>query len=161
MDKLKQNKKIIWVICVILIIAAVAWYVSAKQFQLMLIQGTSMEPTYGNLALVVLDKREDVYRSGDIIAFRCEGVKGVLVKRVVAEPFDSVYINEGKLYVNGRISSHMMQDGIDYAGIAQHSIELKENEYFVLGDNYKESRDSRYSEIGLVDGRRIIGKVIR
>ena len=40
------------------------------------------------------------------------------------------------------------------------SIQLSDNEYFVLGDNRAESLDSRSTEIGCIDERYIVGKVL-
>ena len=39
------------------------------------------------------------------------------------------------------------------------SIRLSENEFFVVGDNYGASVDSRSDEVGIVDVGNIIGKV--
>ena len=46
---------------------------------------------------------------------------------------------------------------IKNAGIASSSITLKEDEYFVLGDNRNNSKDSRF--FGSVEKSQIIGKV--
>lgn len=36
----------------------------------------------------------------------------------------------------------------------------KDKQYFVIGDNIRESKDSRYEAIGFVDASDIIGKVV-
>lgn len=160
MKKLWSNKKIVIIAAVVALIAGAAYYVSDNYFQLMLIQGESMEPTYDNMSLVVVDKRDKGYAEGDVIAFRCKGVKGVLVKRIVAAPTDELIIKDGSLYVNGVLSAHLLEAGtIDYAGIAKETICLGEDEYFVLGDNYRDSRDSRYDEVGIITTDEIIGKI--
>ena len=47
-----------------------------------MIQGESMEPTYHNYQIVILDKRQPKeYQVGDVIAFNCEGLNSNLVKR--------------------------------------------------------------------------------
>ena len=48
---------------------------------------------------------------------------------------------------------------ISYAGLAETEITLKDNEYFVLGDNRNNSADSRYADIGNVTKSNIVGKV--
>ena len=48
---------------------------------------------------------------------------------------------------------------IEYAGIAENPIHLQDNEYFVLGDNYQQSIDSRYEEIGCIHFEDILGKI--
>ena len=83
------------------------------------------------------------------------------MKRIVAVPGDSVMIADGVLYVNGeRNFSNQALGIIEYGGIAEQEIILKDGQFFVLGDNVAESKDSRYAEIGIVYEKDIIGKVI-
>ena len=49
---------------------------------------------------------------------------------------------------------------IEWFHFNQKDYQLKEDEYFVLGDNLSNSIDSRYNEVGLVYKNEIIGKVI-
>ena len=145
-----------------MVLLLLAWYVSAYWVQLMLIQGDSMKPTYGNMSLVFVDKRSNSFQEDDIIAFKKDGIKGVLVKRVVAVEGDTVCIRDGSLFVNGEKSKCQPEESrIDYAGIAEKEITVPAGCYFVLGDNYAESKDSRYEEIGFVAGKDIVGKIIR
>ena len=133
-----------------------ALYLSTYWYQIALIQGDSMLPTYHNWQFVLLDKHTEEYDCGDVIAFRCDGVKGVLIKRIVAVPGDTVQITEGILYRNGDPVNEMGY--IAYGGIAEQPIVLGEDEYFVLGDNRNNSEDSRYANIGNIKKEYIIGK---
>lgn len=146
----------------VLLLAAlflVALYVSKYWYQFMLIQGESMEPSYHNGQLVLLDKNMDELTRGDVIAFYCEAMDSILVKRIVAVPEDVVLISNGVLYINGEVVKEETQ-AISYAGRAESEITLSEKEYFVLGDNYEKSKDSRYEKIGNIQYTNIIGKVI-
>ena len=148
-----------WVITLILIMI-VAWYVSNYYYQLMMIQGNSMYPSYHNMQVVILDKHSNTYTYGEVIAFWCDGLEAVLVKRVVACQGDTVLIENGRLFVNGVESELFGQDTIfDYAGTAKTEVVLQDEQYFVIGDNVAESRDSRYEDVGFVFSENIIGKI--
>ncbi|MDE7310218.1 MAG: signal peptidase I [Eubacterium sp.] len=141
--------------------ALLAYYVSAYHFQLMVIQGQSMYPSYHNYQLVILDKQSKEFKPGDVVAFQCETVGSLLVKRIVAVPGDTVLVRNGILYVNGMLDMEALSRGkIMYAGLAESTITLLEGEFFVLGDNYEYSRDSRYVEIGNVQQGSIAGTVL-
>lgn len=137
------------------------FYISTNWYQLLLIQGNSMEPSYHHMQIVIIEKYRGDYTYGDVIAFQCEELDALLVKRVVACPGDQVVIREGSLYVNEKVSLVFPQKNVFlYAGIANSVMELAEDQYFVIGDNVGASKDSRYKEIGSVERRTILGKVI-
>jgi signal peptidase I len=152
----KTNKLII-----IFFIIFIAWYISTYWIQFALIQGDSMLPTYHNLQLVFIDKHTSNFDYNDVIIFRSYGLKATLIKRIVACPSDTVQILDGILYVNDKPSSLIAQETrLSYSGIASSKLVLNDNEYFVLGDNYEASKDSRYEEIGIINQSYIIGKVV-
>ena len=145
----------------ILALFFLCFYISRFWYQIMLIQGDSMEPSYHSWQFVLLDKHTKQYDCGDVVAFQCDGLKAVLIKRVVAVPGDTVQIVDGVLYRNGAPTEEGLVNGsLDYAGIAEKTVTLGENEYFLLGDNYEESKDSRYEKVGCVLEEDILGKVI-
>lgn len=155
--KLNKAYKIVKYIYIPAIIAAV-YYVSTNWYQVALIHGDSMSPAYHNMQLVLLERHSDLYTYGDVISFRCENLNAVLIKRIVACPGDQVIIENGTLYVNGAVSRIFPQEGIfKYSGV--DNVNLGENQYFVIGDNIGESKDSRYKEIGAVNGTDILGKI--
>lgn len=155
---MKPYKKYILMLTVI---ALAAWLISTFWLQLALIQGDSMEPSFHSGQLVLLRKNFKDLQVEDVVAFRSEGLKGILIKRIAAGPGDTVEITEGTLYLNGVARTEAFEGkSIEFAGIAAEPITLKEGEYFVLGDNVAHSRDSRYEEIGCVRQRDIIGKVV-
>lgn len=128
-------------------------------YQLMLIQGRSMEPTYHNLQFAVIDKTVNVYQAGDVVAFSVPGMQGVLVKRIAAVPGDRARVTEGRLFVNGEASDLYADAEFAYAGILSEEVLLEDGQYLMIGDNIAESTDSRYEEIGLIPESRIIGRV--
>ena len=156
----KKRGNIRWMITFSLIII-VAWYISTFHYQLLMIQGNSMLPSFQHLQIVILDKQSKEFRHGDVIAFQCDGLDAILIKRVVASPGDTVYIKDGMLFVNDEISKVYGADVIfEYAGIVEEQLLLAEGQYFTIGDNVVESKDSRYKEIGIVKSSNIRGKII-
>lgn len=143
--------------CILLITS----YVSKNWYQLVLIRGDSMLPAYHNMQLVLMDRHSKDYTYGDVVAFWCNDLNAVLIKRIVACPGDEVLIWEGTLYVNGEISSVLPEENIfEYAGAADKALRLAVGQYFVIGDNIEKSKDSRYPEVGNVSEDKIKGKVI-
>lgn len=139
----------------VLILFFTAFFVSNYWFQFVLIQGSSMTPTYRTWQLAVICKKSYQFESGTVIAFRCETLNSVLIKRIVACPGDTVQIKNGILYVNGNAGKE--SSPITYAGIAQELLTLSSNEYFVMGDNTEESIDSRHAEVGCITRKDILG----
>ena len=134
---------------------------SRYYIQFTLIQGDSMLPTYHNMQLVITDKLRTDFTYGDVIIFTRENLHATLVKRVVALPGDTVEIQNGILFVNNIPSETQLKEyKISNPGIAITPIILSNDEYFVLGDNYEFSKDSRYLEIGCIKKSAILGKII-
>lgn len=145
----------------ILLLFVLTFFISKNYLQVMLIQGNSMEPSYHSWQITLIDKREQDYYIGDVVAFYADDINAVLIKRIAAAPNDTVVIHEGKLYVNEQISEqYSSANPITYSGIATAPLTLGANQYFVLGDNLAESKDSRYENIGPIHENDILGKVI-
>lgn len=148
-------------IALVALVVLLAFLCSRFWFQLMLIQGESMAPAYHHLQLVVLDKRADAYAPGEVIAFRCDGLDAVLVKRVIAGPGDTAQIDDGTLLINGVISTiYPVKCAFEYAGLLEECVAMGEGEYVVIGDNLAQSKDSRYPEVGIIEAGDIFGRVI-
>lgn len=139
-------------------LALAAWLLSHTVAQLMLIQGSSMEPTYRPGQLTVVYRLEREFPAGKVIAFRAPGIPGVLVKRIVALPGETVTIREGILYRSGRPQPTRLEPMAD-PGLAANPIVLGPGEYFVLGDNRNHSTDSRFAVVGIVERSQIVGSV--
>ena len=121
-----------------------------------------MEPTFHTMQLVLLKKDfdESSINTGDVIAFWCDGLDSVLVKRVVAVPGQRVVVEAGTLLVDGSPSEYYSEGVFEYGGILDEEIILGDEEYIVIGDNVSESKDSRYEEVGVVRKEDVIGVVL-
>jgi signal peptidase I len=126
--------------------------------------GVSMEPALYNGQEVLVNRF--IYRlisphDGDVVVFLPNGNQNshYYVKRIVAEPGDTLVIREGILYINNVPYTETELDKIADAGILENELTLEEDEYFVVGDNINNSEDSRSGNIGPVSRDSIIGKV--
>lgn len=125
--------------------------------------GVSMEPGLTNGQGILVNRfayRMLSPKAGDVVVFLPNGNQNAhyYVKRVVAVPGQTVLIEDGILYVDGKPYDEEVTDLIASAGIAENEIELGSDEYFVMGDNFNSSEDSRSANIGPIHKSTIIGR---
>lgn len=125
--------------------------------------GVSMEPGLTNGQGILVNRfayRMLSPKAGDVVVFLPNGNQNAhyYVKRVVAVPGQTVLIEDGILYVDGKPYDEEVTDLIASAGIAENEIELESDEYFVMGDNFNSSEDSRSANIGPIHKSTIIGR---
>jgi len=126
--------------------------------------GASMEPCLYNGQSVLINKV--VYsitepKRGDVVVFLPNGNENshLYIKRVIGLPGEKVTIQDGRILINGYFYEEDDSfDAIEDGGIAEATVTLGEDEYFVLGDNRNNSEDSRSANIGPVHVDTIIGK---
>lgn len=98
---------------------------------------------------------------GDIVVFKhTEGSEKekLLVKRVIGMPGDRIRIENGLVFRN---DSPLVEDYVKNGdSFFMNEITVPENEIFVLGDNRRNSFDSRYWEYQTVPIKNIVGEVI-
>ena len=153
--KKKRNNifRLVSAALIVIICAAVSLFA----FQLAIISGDSMLPAYKSYSFVLINKTEKDFHRGDVVSFKSDA--GTLIKRIAAEPYDTVVVKDGSLFVNGE-KSGIYSGKISFAGIAENEIHLGDGEYFMLGDNTDESKDSRYEAVGIVNKSNITGIII-
>ena len=129
------------------------------------IEGNSMNPLLKNQDQVLVDKITYRFKEPqryDVIVFPYRYERDVFfVKRIIGLPGEKVQINaQGEILINDeRLDDPYTVEAIDHAGVASTPRILKENEYFVLGDNRNHSHDSRDTDIGVIRRDEIIGTV--
>lgn len=128
------------------------------------VHGSSMEPTLqsgDSLWINMLAYRFGDPERYDIIVFPYED-EVHYIKRIIGLPGETVQISEtGDISINGELLKEPIKfDRIRDNGIAANPITLGPDEYFVLGDNRNNSRDSRWADVGNIKRDKIVGKAV-
>lgn len=119
------------------------------------ISGSSMSHTLENGDWTLVTRRVTTPKFGDVVECTFPGRSGHYIKRVIGLPGDWIQFTEGVLYVNGQALSEPYVS----SPTSDLSIQLGEDEYFVLGDNRAESYDSRNEDMGCIRAENFLGYV--
>lgn len=134
------------------------------------VDGSSMYPTLSNGDNLIVQKISYYFHEPerfDVIVFQLEDdpvtaedeSKTHYIKRVIGLPGETVQIKtDGCVYVNGvKLEGDVYGAALmERFGIAKDPLKLNDGEFFVLGDNRNNSRDSR--AIGPISKSQILGK---
>ncbi len=114
------------------------------------VHGTSMYNTLEGDEIMLLWKIGEIERYDIVVA---KTSNDTLIKRVYAFPGETIECKDGKIYINDEMKEDQYAFGKtdDFAKVT-----LKENEYFLMGDNRLVSLDSR--KIGPIKKENIEGK---
>lgn len=146
-EQMKTLKKYKFFILMLVIIILFRTFVLER----IIISGESMSPTLNDGNVVWAWKNPTPDRN-DIVIIRINGK--LYIKRIVGMPEETVEIKNGKVLINGV----ELQEEFEVMKSEEQKIQLKENEYFVLGDNRNNSTDSRLW--GAIDKEQITGEVV-
>lgn len=143
------------------------------------VDGSSMYPTLHDRDLMLVQRIAYTPRQGDVIVLRKDHTFGdqALVKRVIATGGQTVYIDydNNTITVDGEIleepylnyeyddmyGSDYMADKVDLdPQYVNQEFTVPEGCIFVCGDNRNHSSDSRVAQLGMVDERYVIGRVL-
>ena len=130
-------------------------------FRIVVVSGPSMRDTLrnGDYLIVLSSSVYTKPKAGDVVVVSKDSFKNgePIVKRVIATGGQTVRIEGGVVYVDDvPQEGEYTTTGYDLA----FPLKLAEGNIFVLGDNRNESKDSRSSEIGIIDEREVLGKVL-
>lgn len=157
----KELKDIaIYLVVVIAIVSFIYTFVG----QQVEVSGMSMQNTLQDKDHLILEKvtyRYEDPKRYDIIVFRpYNDHKDIYyIKRIIGLPGETVQIIGSSIYINGnQLDEGYGNEDILDGGVANEMITLGEEEYFVLGDNRNNSKDSRFVDIGNVNKSSIIGR---
>ena len=117
----------------------------------------SMIPTlniHDRLVVTKVYNPENLERQ-DIVVFKSEELNEVLIKRLIGLPGDKVSIINGTVFINGEeLQEDYVKNNDNFSG----EFTVPDGEYFLLGDNRRESRDGREWKNPTIEAEDIIGK---
>ncbi len=115
------------------------------------VSGESMEDTLHDKESLLINKISYRFHDPeryDIVVFYPKGKEvddsEFYIKRVYGLPGETIQIKHNDIYINNqKIEDKYAKNAMDDAGLAAKPYTLKEDEFFVLGDNREVSLDSR------------------
>jgi len=158
---------LVWEIFKILVVS-LAIIIPIRYFliQPFFVQGASMEPNYQDGEYLIID--EVSYRlgeplRGEVVVFKYpQNPSEFFIKRIIGLPGETIKIDDIKIIIENKANPEgFVLDESSYLKnvppMGQETTTLKENEFFVLGDNRAASFDSR--RWGPLPRNNIVGRV--
>ena len=147
----------------LLVIVLLTWVIVTFVGQRTKVDGHSMEPTLSDGDNLIVDKLSYRFRDPeryDIIVFPYQHAENTYyIKRIIGLPGETVQVIDGYMYINGKkLDEHYGAEVMEDPGIAAEPIKLGDDEYFVLGDNWNHSSDSRVASVGVLTRDMLIGR---
>lgn len=123
------------------------------------VAGQGMAPTLRDGERFMVWKAVEEIKRGDIVVFWYpDDPSKSYIKRVVGMPGEEVMVENGRVLINGSpLDEPYIQADYRSSDSMPGPIHVKDHHYFVLGDNRRNSSDSRYW--GLVPEKYIYGKI--
>lgn len=133
------------------------------------VEGQSMMPRLNDQDRIFVNKfiyplrewlgdKEPIKRGDIVVLLYPDDPAKSYIKRVAGLPGEMVQIEHGKLYINGQLIEEPYLDADYLSYETTGPTQVKDHHYFVLGDNRRNSSDSR--SWGLVPEKYIYGKAI-
>ncbi|WP_028043299.1 signal peptidase I [Candidatus Stoquefichus massiliensis] len=124
--------------------------------------GSSMEPTYHNGNIILVDKffykrGEPSYNDIVVVKYHVSAGEDQIIKRVIGLPGDHIEMKDNLLYRNGEL---LEEDYINepMTGNEDFVYDVPQGKIFIMGDNRNNSVDSRM--IGYIDfDDQVVGRV--
>ena len=147
---------------VFVVAGAMAFVVRTFIFEPVRVDGSSMLNTLTDSEFMIATKFDYLFSDPerfDIVICNYPNTSDGMyrVKRVIGLPGETVELRMGRLYVNGEFVEQDFDMTENYTNFGP--ITMGEDDYFVLGDNRNNSKDSRSAMVGPLDRDMIKGHV--
>jgi len=145
-----------WLIVVVILLTMFHFFVAT----LFIVDGVSMEPTYHTGEYIIVDRWQYLFgkpERGDVVVLKFPGdpEHKKYIKRIIGLPGDNVIIQDGNVFINGqKLDEKYLLPGTETLPNVNRT--LKDEDYFILGDNRPNSNDSRVW--GIAARRYLIGR---
>lgn len=154
---MKENtKEILKNILELVLVAVVTYVVFTYVVKPVRIEGSSMMNTVADKDMALMDAiglSQNGVERFDVVIVDCEALNETLIKRVIGLPGETIEYKNDRLYVNGEyvkedfLDPEFMEASKDtYNSLYfthDFSVTLGQGEYFIMGDNRLNSKDSR------------------
>lgn len=158
----KEVKKSLLEYIKVILITVVITYAILYFVQVSRVVGSSMENTYHNGNIILVDKifykqGEPSYNDIVVVKYEVSSHEDQIIKRIVGLPGDHLEMKDNQLYRNGELlkEDYIREPMVDNEDF---SYDIPEGKVFVMGDNRNNSVDSRM--IGYIDfDEEVVGRV--
>jgi signal peptidase I len=156
-----------------IVVMMIAFSIRYFIIQPFVVDGDSMLPNFVNNEYLIAEKISYDFRDpsrGDVVIFRYpKNPEVIYIKRVIGLPGESIEIKNGKVFVTspGNQQFELAENYLSKStktnsynegqSSDEFKLQIKDKEFFVLGDNRDHSSDSR--EWGVLPKGNIIGRV--
>jgi signal peptidase I len=165
LEKRERNKRdgielILYIVCLVAISFLIVTFVGQRT----VVNGSSMNNTLHDGDNLIIDKisyRFTDPKRFDIVVFPSpEDEDTYYIKRIIGLPGEEVFIDtDGSIYIDGeKLEENYGKDVIMDPGRAGSTVLLGDDEYFVMGDNRNNSKDSRFDDVGNIHRKDFIGR---
>lgn len=145
----------------LIFVVVLAFAIRTFIFEPVRVDGRSMVPTLQNNEHMFVEKISYLFRAprrGEIVICYYPGYTKSCVKRVIGLPGEIIAVHNGVVYINGMPLDESAYWG-GFVNGEMKATQIGEDEYFVMGDNRNNSKDSRHSAVGPIPIEKIKGRV--
>jgi signal peptidase I len=148
----KTKKENFWLDLVKFTLLAIIIVYPIKTFVVkpFIVSGASMDPTYQDGQYLIVDEISYRFKNperGEVVVFRPpRDPNKFFIKRIIGLPNETISINKGSVTITSSGKTFELTEPYIASNLESHENStrtLKEDEYFVMGDNRQFSSDSR------------------